>query len=401
MHAHTFESHTPFIEAKEAILTQITRHDRTEIVHVSGAQERVTSQPVSAARSVPHYARAAMDGFAVRAEDTFNAGSQSPVTLQETTTDVAQGEAKRVHTGSELPSGATAVIMIEHVNTHEGIIEVFDAVPTGENVAPVGEDVARDAQVFDRGHQLSPVDLGMLKSVGVDSLEVFEPPKIAVIPTGEELVETDPGPGEVVETNGLTVSRLVEQWGGDATYGDIVTDDESALSNAIRQALAADVIVTTGGSSVGERDLIPDLVSDLGEVVVHGVGIKPGHPFGFGIIDDTPSLMLPGYPVSCVITAVQFLRPVIKAIGGMPESSFPQVEAQLANKLRSEPGIRSFVRVTLDEQDDSTLASREMASGAGVLSSVTNADGWVVIPESLEGVEEGETVMVEDWEWQP
>lgn len=401
MHAHTFESHTPFIEAKEAILTQITRHARTETVHVSEAQGRVTSQSVSAARSVPHYARAAMDGFAVRAEDTFKAGSQSPVTLQETTTDVAQGEAKRVHTGSELPSGATAVIMIEHVNTHDGTIEVFDAVPTGENVAPVGEDVAKDARVFDRGHQISPVDLGMLKSVGVDSLEVFEPPKIAVIPTGEELVETNPGPGEVVETNGLTVSRLVEQWGGDAAYGDIVTDDESALTNAIRQALTADVIVTTGGSSVGERDLIPDLVSELGEVVVHGVGIKPGHPFGFGIIDETPILMLPGYPVSCVITAVQFLRPVIKTIGGMPESAFPRVEAKLANKLRSEPGIRSFVRVSLDEQDGTTVASREMASGAGVLSSVTNADGWVVISESLEGIDEGETVMVEDWEWQP
>lgn len=401
MHAHTFESHTPFSEAIDTLLGLVTRHDRTERVRVNDAQGRVTSEPVDANRAVPHYARAAMDGFAVRAEDTFKASDRSPVSLRESTGEVEGGEAVRVHTGSEIPAGATAVVMIEHVEGTEAGIEVFDAVPAGENVAPRGEDVAEGSRVFDVGHRISPVDLGMLRLVGADSIPVFSRPTISVIPTGEELVASDPGPGEVVETNGLTVSRLVGQWGGEANYCDVVTDEETALKDAIKAELSADVIVTTGGSSVGERDLLPFVVSELGDIVVHGVGIKPGHPFGFGVVADTPILMLPGYPVSCVITAVQFLRPVTKKIGGMPLSPFPQVEAQLGNKLRSEPGIRSFVRVTIDESGEDRIAHRVMASGAGVLSSVTSADGWVVIPESLEGMAEGETVMIENWEWEP
>lgn len=398
MHAHTFESHTPFSEAKDTLMKHVARHDRTERVGVKEAQGRVISAPIYAERAVPHYARAAMDGFAVQAEDTFRASNQSPVHLRETTGTVGSGEAIRVHTGSELPDSATAVVMIEHVEATENGIEVFDAVPAGENVAPLGEDVEKDAEVFAAGHRLSPVDLGMLRLVGVEIIEVFSRPTVSVIPTGEELVASDPAPGEVIETNGLTVSRLVEQWGGAANYCDVVTDDLTALENAIERELSADVVVTTGGSSVGERDLLPAVVSELGEIVVHGVGIKPGHPFGFGIIDETPILMLPGYPVSCVITAVQFLRPVVKQIGGIPMTAFPQTEGQLADKLRSEPGIRSFVRVRMDKDG---MVHRVMASGAGVLSSVTSADGWVVIPEALEGIEKGETVMVEDWEWEP
>ncbi len=315
MHAHTFESHTPFSEAKETLLGHVTQHERTERVRVNDAQGRVISEAISATRPVPHYSRAAMDGFAVRAEDTFRASNQSPVTLQETTGTLDRGEASRVHTGSELPNGATAVVMVEHTESTAKGIEVFDAVPEGENVAPVGEDVEAGACVFQAGHRLSPVDLGMLRLVGINSVPVFSRSNVSVIPTGEELVASDPGPGEVVETNGLTVSRLVEQWGSSANYCDVVTDEVTALKNAITAETAADVIVTTGGSSVGERDLLPSVVSDLGDIVVHGVGIKPGHPFGFGMIEETPILMLPGYPVSCVITAVHFFRPVLKKIG--------------------------------------------------------------------------------------
>ncbi|MFB6270100.1 MAG: molybdopterin molybdotransferase MoeA, partial [Halobacterium sp.] len=226
-------------------------------------------------------------------------------------------------------------------------------------------------------------------------------PDVAVIPTGEELVQSDPAPGEVVETNGLTVSRLAERWGADTRYEDVVTDDEDALSETIEANLDADVVVTTGGSSVGERDLLPEVVDDLGEVFVHGVALRPGHPVALGEVADTPVVMLPGYPVACIVNAVQFLRPAVKRAGGMPVDDLPAVDATLDGKIRSEPGVRTFARVRLRDDEGSEtgrVAEPVSASGSGVLSSVALADGWVVVPEQAEGIDAGETVAVENWE---
>ncbi|MUW15121.1 hypothetical protein GJ633_10980, partial [Halorubrum sp. CBA1125] len=299
-------------------------------------------------------------------------------------------------------------------------IETFDAVAAGENVGEVGEDVADGQRLFEPGHALRPSDLGLLKSVGLDAVPVYERPTVAVIPTGEELVQSDPDPGEVIETNGLTVSRLVERWGGEARYRDVVTDDESALATAVTDALDADVVVTTGGSSVGERDLIPEVVGDLGEVLVHGVALKPGHPVCLGEAAGTPIVSLPGYPVACIVNAAQFLRPVQKRIGGTTADPFPTRRARLGRKVPSEPGTRTFARVSLskagsdagretgsdqDVQDDSADdlpdATPTRASGSGILSSVALADGWVVVPEPREGLDAGEVVDVELWEVTP
>jgi molybdopterin molybdotransferase len=294
--------------------------------------------------------------------------------------------------------------MIEHAQRPRDDadeVEVFDAVGEGENVAPVGEDVSEGQSLYDPGHRLRPSDLGLLKSVGVREVTVREPPDVAVIPTGEELVQSDPAPGEVVETNGLTVSRLVERWGGDARYRDVVTDDADALADAIQRDLDADIVVTTGGSSVGERDLVPEVVEDLGEVFVHGIALRPGHPVALGQIQDTPVLMLPGYPVACIVNAQQFLRPALKRAGGLPIEDPPSVTARLDGKLRSEPGVRTFARVTLRDSDDERVAEPVRVGGSGVLSSVALADGWVVVPEGTEGFDVGETVAVENWEANP
>jgi molybdopterin molybdotransferase len=392
------------------------------------AEGRVLATTVTARRDVPHYDRAAMDGFAVRAADTFGAGDRSPAILREREAgdnppEVGPDEAVRVHTGSELPPGADAVVMVEHTDTHRDEVEVFDAVAEGENVAPAGEDVAREQTLFEPGHRLRASDIGLLKSVGVDEVACYQRPEVAVTPTGEELVQRDPEPGEVIETNGLTVSRYVERWGGKPTYRDVVTDDEHALRAAIERDLVRDVIVTTGGSSVGERDLIPEVVDELGEVLVHGVALKPGHPVGFGVVRDTPVIMLPGYPVACIVNAVQFLRPAIKWSGHYPLDPHPATEAVLGRKVKSEPGVRTFARVQLEDGDESETeaiptsavsdaegediaadlptAEPTRASGAGVLSSVALADGWVVVPEGREGFAEGERVRVQDWEWSP
>jgi len=408
-----FKDRTRVDAARERLLDAVTPHDRTERVSLGRADERTLAAAVDAPRPVPGYDRAAMDGYAVRAADTFGASDRSPAVLREAGhaedgDEVAPGEAVRVHTGSEVPAGADAVVMIEHADPVGGDVEVFDAVTEGENVGPVGEDVESGQRLYEPGHELRPSDLGLLKSVGVDEVEVYEPATVGVIPTGEELVQRDPDPGEVIETNGLTVSTLVQRWGGVPSYRDVVTDDPDALRAAIQRDLAKDLIVTTGGSSVGERDLLPEVVDGLGEVLVHGVALKPGHPVALGVVEGTPVLMLPGYPVACIVNAVQFLRPALRRVGGRRLDPPPTRRAVLTRKIASDPGERTFVRVRTEAADpadgDDTpalTATPTRASGSGVLSSVSLADGWVVVPESREGVDAGEVVDVEFWEWSP
>ncbi|WP_117594820.1 molybdopterin molybdotransferase MoeA [Haloprofundus halophilus] len=406
-----FKDRTRVADARERLLAAVSPHERTERLALEAADGRALAETVTAARDVPGYDRAAMDGYAVRAEDTFGASGRSPTVLRLVAADdggdesdetpVNPGEAVRVHTGSELPDGADAVVMVEQTERVGDEVEVFDALAEGENVGDADEDVAEGQSLYDTGHRLRPSDLGLLKSVGVREVETYERPRVAVIPTGEELVQRDPEPGQVVETNGLTVSKLVERWGGDASYRDVVTDDEAALREAVESNLDHDVVVTTGGSSVGERDLTYEVVDDLGEVFVHGVALKPGHPVALGAVDGTAVVMLPGYPVACVINAVQFLRPAVKRAGHLPDDPFPTREATLARKVPSEPGVRTFARVRTETSDDGEglEATPTRASGSGILSSVALADGWVVVPEEREGLEAGATVAVENWEW--
>ncbi|ELZ22152.1 molybdopterin molybdotransferase MoeA [Natrinema limicola] len=423
-----FKVRTPVAEARRILRAAVAdRGDAdvpcgTETVDVARADGRVLAAPVTAARNVPHYRRAAMDGYAVRAADTFGASERSPEVLELIEPDAADeehatadriepGTAARVHTGSALPEGADAVVMIERVTERESIgdLEVEDALAEGENVAPVGEDIEEGQQLYEAGHRLRPSDLGLLRSAGYWQVAVAQQPTVGVIPTGEELVEADPDPGEVVETNGLTVSRLAQRWGARATYRDVVTDDPESLRVAIQRDLTKDVVVTTGGSSVGERDLLPEVIDDLGEVLVHGVGLKPGHPVCLGIVEDTPVLALPGYPVACIVNAVQFLRPTLRWLEGTEPDPHPTTQARLERKIPSEPGTRTFARVRLEARDEDDLDRDEpaytaiptRASGSGVLSSVALADGWVVVDDDREGIPAGETVAVENWEVNP
>jgi molybdopterin molybdotransferase len=392
-----FKEHTRLGDARDRLRAAATPHGRTERVHLASADGRVLAAPVEARRDVPHYEKAAMDGFAVRAEDTFSASDRSPAVLEVTESSVGVGEAVQVHTGSALPDGADAVIPVEVVERRTGTLEAFDPVAAGENVAPVGEDVAAGEHCYDAGHRLGPSDLGLVKSVGITEVAVAERPTVAVVPTGEELVEADPDPGEVVATNGLTISALVERWGGRATTRDPVSDYRAALRSAVEADLTKDVVVTSGGTSVGERDLLPELVDSLGEVVVHGVAIKPGHPVGFGVVEGTPVVMLPGYPVSAIVGAVQFLRPLLAWLAGAEPATVPSEAVPLARKIPSEPGVRTFARVEVEESMGGERRAKPVTTGgAGVLSSVALSDGWVVVPESHEGIPSGETVQVQD-----
>jgi len=395
-----FGQRTRLEAARETLLSAVDPLERTTSVPLAEVDARVLAEPVTATRAVPNELRAAMDGFAVRASDTVGASDRSPTRLRPADA-VGPGAAERVHTGSALPDAADAVVMIEHVERTDEDIFVREAVAEGENVRPVGEDVAADQQLFDRGHRLQPADLGLLRAVGRDTVTVYDRPTVEVVPTGEELVRDDPGRGETVETNGLTISRYVRRWGGKPRYRDVVTDDAAAIRAAIERGCDADAVVTTGGSSVGERDIVPDVVAEIGSVLVHGVAVKPGYPVAMGMVDSTPVLLLPGYPVSCLVNAVQFLRPLVARLGHTSPGPHPTTRATLARKIPSEPGVRTFVRVRLDASGDPPEAVPVRAGGASVLSSVTLADGWVVVPEAREGIDAGTQVAVEHWGWSP
>jgi len=394
----------------------------TETVDVDRADGRVLAAPVASARDVPHYRRAAMDGYAVRAADTFGASDRSPEVLRITEPAVSSddehatadriepGTAARVHTGSALPRRSQRRRR-DRTGDRTRVGRRTRGRRRrcgGENVAPVGEDVEEGQHLYDAGHRLRPSDLGLLRSAGYGRVAVAQQPWVGVVPTGEELVAGDPDPGEVVETNGLTVSRLAQRWGARATDRDVVTDDPESLRVAIQRDLTKDVIVTTGGSSVGERDLLPEVIDGLGEVLVHGVGLKPGHPVCLGIVEDTPVLALPGYPVACIVNAVQFLRPTLRWLEGTTADPHPTTRATLERKIPSEPGSRTFARVRLEARDEDEsdrerdepeyAAIPTRASGSGVLSSVALADGWVVVDDDREGIPAGETVAVENWE---
>ena len=402
-----FTEVTRLAAARELLAECCEPHGRTERRSPADAVGHVLADGVEAVRPVPHYDRAAMDGYAVRAADTFGATDRSPARFERAEEIVDAGTAVQVNTGSAVPEGADAVVMVEETERRDDSLLVYDAVAERENVAPAGEDVEASQHLFGAGHRLTPSDVALLRAAGREVVPVREQPRVSVLPTGEELVDPGdtPEPGEIVETNGLLVSSLAAQWGGEPTYRDVVTDDEDALRAAVEGGLDHDVVVTTGGSSVGERDLVPDVVDDLGEVLVHGISLKPGHPVGFGVVDGTPVVLLPGYPVSCLVTAVQLLRPALAWLAGTEPQPQPTVRATLSRKLPSAPGERTFARVRLEdghseEGGDGTepTASPVRTGGAGVMSSVAFADGWVEVPESREGIAAGETVTVQQWE---
>ena len=418
MHSHAggdrhhdgFQQVTSVEAARARLLAVLDAVDGIEQVPLEAADGRVTATALTASVDVPAYDRAAMDGWAVQAEDTYGASPRRPALLDVLEAEAAtapetavhSGGAVRVHTGSQLPTGADAIVMLEQADHVEGQLEVTGTVSPGTNVAPIGEDISADQQLYTAGHRLRPSDLGLLRSVGRAEVPVRAQPRVSVIPTGEEVVQADPGPGEVIETNGLTVSRLVARWGAHPSYREVVTDDPDALAGALRADLDHDLIVTTGGSSVGSRDLLPEVVEGLGTVTVHGVALKPGHPVAIGVVDDTPIVMLPGYPVAAIINAMQFVRPAIAALLGVAPQAVPTRTGRLHRKIVSEPGVRSFVRVRVERTEAGHLkVDPVMVGGSGVLSSVALADGWVVVEEAAEGIEAEEEVTVEFWEGLP
>ncbi|MEF8830299.1 MAG: molybdopterin molybdotransferase MoeA [Halobacteriales archaeon] len=390
-------------DARRRLLDAVEAHGRTETRTLVEAAGAVLARPVAAERAVPHYERATRDGFAVRSGDTRTDGRDGVelalVGGDAPAEQVDRGQAAWVNTGSPLPAGADAVVMVENARRRDGTVEVPVDVAAGEYVEPAGSDIAAGQQLFDAGHRLAPGDLGLLRSTGHESVPAFEPPRVSVIPTGEELVAAgaDPAPGKVVETNGLVGSRLVEQWGGDATYRDVVTDDAASLAGAIERDLDHDLVATSGGTALGDRDLLSGVLGERGSMAVHGLAISPGHSAGFGVVEDTPVVMLPGSPGASLVVATQLLRPAVAAAGGFDPDPFPTTTATLSAPIRSDEGRRTFARVAVAHGRAEPVGG----GGAGAPATAAQADGWIVVPEAVENRDAGDEVAVQRWDWWP
>ncbi len=368
------------------------RHTASEIVPLDRANGRVTAEPVWAERSSPHYDAAAMDGVAVRAANTVGASETSPLRLS------VGDQARWVDTGDPMPRDADAVIMVEDVQeTDAETIEIYAPVSPYQHVRALGEDIAAAELVLPQSHRLHPHDLAACAAAGLTEVSVRVPPRVVIIPTGNELtpIGKTPDPGEIIEFNSLMLAAMVEDWGGTATKHAPVADDFDLLARAVSSAVSeSDIVIVNAGSSAGAEDYTSKVVSHLGELVVHGVAIKPGHPLVLGVVESKPVLGIPGYPVSAAVTCEKFLRPLIERLLGILSEPRERTEAVMTRKVHSSLGEDEFLRVRLGRVGGRTIAA-PIQRGAGVVMSLVRADGIVTIPRFSEGVDAGDEVEVE------
>lgn len=380
-----FKQLTRIDEALDLYLDRVGEIGRSETVPVTEARGRVLAGSHDAPRDSPHYDRSAMDGYAVDAEDTVGATLADPVL-------VPMERVEPVHTGSAMPPERDAVVKVEDATEEGDALAVDTAVTPGENVGDRGEDVEKGDRLFEAGHRLRPADQSLLRTLGTEEVEVRERPRVACVPTGEELVPPgeEPGPGQMVESNGLLLGSTVESWGCDARSDRVLSDEPGELEAALDAALGdADLVLFSGGSSVGRRDNIVDVLRSRGDVVVHGIALSPGKPTALCVVDGVPVVALPGYPAATAVALEALVRPAIEYLLGSREERCTRT-AELTRKVYSKDGRRTYTRVQLRDGEALPLRS----TGAGILSSIALADGYVVVPEDLEGLESGAEVEV-------
>ena len=363
-----------------------------EIVPLDQAQGRVTAEPVWAKVSSPHYDSAAMDGVAVRARDTVGATETSPLRLK------LGDQAVWVDTGDPIPPGFDAVIMLEVVHeAGESTIEIQSPVAPYQHVRPLGEDIVATELLLPENHRLRPADLGACAAAGFTELSVRRRPSVAIIPTGTELVPAGSTlkPGDILESNSLVLGAMVDEWGGHAKRWQVVPDDYDRLKATILEAAQrSDIVVVNAGSSAGSHDYTARLVEELGQLLVHGVAVRPGHPVVLGIVDQKPVLGIPGFPVSAMLTCELFVKPLIERKLGVQTPPRHRITATNTRKVLSPMGEDEFLRVRLGRVGGKMVAT-PIQRGAGVIMSMVRADGLVLIPRFSEGLDAGEEVSVD------
>jgi molybdopterin molybdotransferase len=369
-------------------------------IPIQTALKRVLAENFVAKTDLPPFDRSAVDGYAVRAEDTFEASQFNPKILKITKSDkIGEKEANPIWTGNPLPKGADAAIMLEHTKKLNDKIETWIPVTPGKNVSKKGEDVQKGEVAVKAGTRLHPHHLGLLAALGATHVNVTEKPRVAIISTGNELVELGqkPKPGQIVGVNHLILSSMCLELGAEPLDMGIVRDDPKKIREKFEEGIKkADVMITTGGTSVGYADLVPKTVNQIGSlgVVVHGIAIRPGMPTALAVLYGKPVFILSGNPVAAMIGFEVFARPVLLKLLGVESEPRPVVKAKITRRVAAALGRRVFLRVHVFEEDDELLADPVRIKGSGVLTTMTRANGYVIIPESREGLEKNELVSV-------
>ncbi len=387
-------------EAREIFFSRFGGDRRTaaETVGPEDALGRVTAAPLFARLSVPHYHASAMDGIAVRAEETYGTSERTPKTLK-----VGQ-EAIWINTGQAVPQGFDAVIMVEKIHQiDEATLEIRSPAFPWQHVRKVGEDIVATQLLLPRNHRIRSYDVAALINAGIFTLEVWRQPRVAIIPTGSELVHYSRikdraklERNEIVDSNSLILASLVHECQGIPVIYDIVPDDEEKIREALGKAADSevDLVIINAGSSAGSKDFTAHIIRELGEVLVHGVAIMPGKPTILGAINDKPVVGNPGYTVSATISFEQFVRPLLFQLQGLKMPQKPSIRVQLARDIPSKLGIEEFLRVNIGKVGDKTVAT-PLPRAAGSITTLTRAEGIVRIPALSEGITQTESVEAE------
>ena len=408
--AQTFFKVLPPEEARRLLLA-VEPVDVEKISSVK-ARGRVLAEDLRSAVDLPHFHRAAMDGYAVKAKETFGASQSLPAYLKlagvvemgkEAAEPLAPGAAMRISTGGMMPPDADAVVMVEYTDeTDGGLVEVHRGVSPGQNVIQIGDDIKKGELVFARGRRLRAHDLGALTGVGISSVPVYRQPRVALISTGDEIVDadTEPRPGQVRNINQHSLAGLIEECGGELKDWGVIRDDRKALQQAIGAALEwGDVVLLSGGSSMGAKDIALETILSFpdSEFIFHGISIAPGKPTIFARACGKPILGLPGYPVSALVIFDLFAAPLIRRLAGENAAALERfsktVRAKLKTNVASQVGREDYVRVTLERQPDGLLAT-PLPSKSGAIFTLVKADGMVRIDMNQDGLEQGEEIEV-------
>lgn len=386
----------PFEEADSLIAKNIKPITRVEIVSIDNSLARVLAEDIVATQSIPPFDRATVDGYAVKTRDTFGLSRQNPKILN--LVDVlyagsisgkklAAGECIQIATGAKMPQGADAVVMIEDTNKEKDKVRIHRSVYPGANIAPKGEDIKKGELVLKQGSVLDPAKMGMLASQGMQQVRVYEKPRVAIISTGDELSEAGKRlkPGQIYDINSHTINSVVKENGCRPLKFGIIGDDPQQIRATIEEAIKADLVVISGGSSFGERDFISDILQKMGKVLSQGVQKKLNM---FALVSGKPVLGMPGYPTSCLINAYLFLAPALRKMAHLPPKRSTTVNARLSENIQVSTKRRHFMLVRVDG-DNAIPIFKDW----GAITSIAKADGYIVI-ENTDALEKGELVTV-------
>ena len=373
---------------------------RTEKIDIIDSPGRVAAEDVVSSLSVPPFSRSAMDGYAVRAKDTFGASKLRPVRLKVIEAvyagsvpraSVVKGRCSEIATGAMLPKGVDAVVMVENTEKEGDWIFVTEAAHPGQHVSEKGEDIAPGVKIVSKGELLNPSKAGALAAIGRARVKVYARPKVAVIPTGNEIAELgrELEPGQVYNINSYTLPGVITANGGEALVSKIVDDSLEDLEAVVREYRDCDMLVFSGGSSVGERDIMLDVLERNGRVVFHGIAVKPGKPTLFGTIGSQLVFGMPGYPTACLSNAYVLLAPVLRAMARLPKREPQTVQARMGRRVASTTGRTQFLTVRLED-----CIAHPAFKESGAITSMAFADGYVVIPADVDLIEKDEHVVV-------